>query len=214
MCSTLRTRVRMILNNTRACAHKSEHRITIAAMWCCSTLLACRWVFFMIQTSVAVFAALIVLVGIDSSKIDHEAARGQGTKGWSWNGRTAIYTLRINTPVLGASMRQYFFGRFLRKQSCCVIISCVLWTIEPAIKDGLQGAMSYREVFTKLGVVMLLSAVVAFHTGNAAMLPMIGDKIDELAESNSTQFGLPYLGEVTNYQIIVVRITWEMDFSV
>eukprot|EP00041_Stephanoeca_diplocostata_P019080 m.405063 g.405063 ORF g.405063 m.405063 type:complete len:466 (+) comp21204_c0_seq1:229-1626(+) len=102
------------------------------------------WIFFMVQTSVAVFAALVVLMGVDSSKIDHEAARGQ----------------------------------------------------EPAVKDGLKAAMSYRDVFTKLGVMMLLAAVISFHTGNAAMLPMIGDKIDELVESNSTEFGLPYLGEV------------------
>eukprot|EP00041_Stephanoeca_diplocostata_P005943 m.71626 g.71626 ORF g.71626 m.71626 type:complete len:321 (+) comp16087_c0_seq3:221-1183(+) len=53
-----------------------------------------------------------------------------------------------------------------------------------------------RALFFSGAIVMLLAAVFLFHMGNAGMLPMMGERIDQLRGNNETQFDLPVLGQV------------------
>lgn len=56
--------------------------------------------------------------------------------------------------------------------------------------------VSYRELLTRTPIILTIASVVLFHLGNAAMLPMTGQKIDELSHKNDTWVEIPGVGEV------------------
>eukprot|EP00039_Didymoeca_costata_P024084 m.9224 g.9224 ORF g.9224 m.9224 type:complete len:465 (-) comp4026_c0_seq1:66-1460(-) len=57
-------------------------------------------------------------------------------------------------------------------------------------------ATPYLTLFRNVSILLVLGAVTLFHCGNAAMLPMVGQKIDDLSHRNSTHMEIPYVGSV------------------
>ena len=54
----------------------------------------------------------------------------------------------------------------------------------------------YRQLLCRKQIMLTIASVVLFHLGNAAMLPMTGQKIDELEHNNDTWVEIPGVGEV------------------
>ena len=54
----------------------------------------------------------------------------------------------------------------------------------------------YRQLLCRKQIMLAIGAVLLFHLGNAAMLPMTGQKIDELEHKNDTWVEIPGIGEV------------------
>ena len=63
---------------------------------------------------------------------------------------------------------------------------------------GLAGTdlVPYRQLLCRRQIMLIIASVVLFHVGNAAMLPMTGQKIDDLAHNNDTWLEIPGIGWV------------------
>lgn len=57
-------------------------------------------------------------------------------------------------------------------------------------------AVPYSTLFKRMPILLLVASVTIFHLGNAAMLPMVGQKIDELEHANNTHIEVPIIGEI------------------
>ena len=62
--------------------------------------------------------------------------------------------------------------------------------------NAVTDLVPYRQLLCRRQIMLTIASVVIFHLGNAAMLPMTGQKIDELAHNNDTWISIPGIGEV------------------
>lgn len=62
--------------------------------------------------------------------------------------------------------------------------------------DSVTDLVPFRQLLCRKQIMLTIASVVIFHLGNAAMLPMTGQKIDELEHNNATWIEIPFVGEV------------------
>jgi len=62
--------------------------------------------------------------------------------------------------------------------------------------NAVTDLVPYRQLLCRSQIMLTVASVVLFHLGNAAMLPMTGQKIDVLEHNNDTWVEIPGIGEV------------------